>query len=196
MDGRVALITGAARGQGAAEARRFAEEGAKVVVADILDAEAQNVADEIGAECAIACHLDVTSESEWNAAIELTEERFGGLHALVNNAGIGTGDAGPQPVEALPPGDWRRVLEVNLTGNFLGLHAAAALLRRSAEVLREGDPLATSAVVNVSSAQAFRPSAHNAAYAASKWGQRGLTRVAALELAPFVRVNADRKSVV
>jgi 3alpha(or 20beta)-hydroxysteroid dehydrogenase len=190
LEGRVALITGGARGQGAAEARRFAEEGARVVIADVLDDEAREVAAEIGDEQAIACRLDVTSEADWDAVIARTEERFGALHALVNNAGIGTGAAGPQPVEALPAEDWRQVIEVNLTGNFLGLHASAALLQRSAKKLRERDPVATTAVVNVSSAQAFRPSAHNAAYAASKWGQRGLTRVTAIELAPLVRVNA------
>ena len=90
----------------------------------------------------------------------------------------------------MDPSDWRRVLEVNLTGNFLGIRACAPALRRGAEGLREADPLATTAIVNISSAQAFRPSPHSGAYAASKWGQRGLTRVAAIELAPLVRVNA------
>ena len=190
LEGRVALITGAARGQGAAEARLFASEGARVVVADVLDAEAEAVAAEIGSDDAGACHLDVTSEVDWTAAVALVEERFGGLHALVNNAGIGTGGGGPRAVADMDPEDWRRVLDVNLTGNFLGIRACSSLLTSGAEALRNADPLATAAIVNISSAQAFRPSRHSAAYAASKWGQRGLTRVSALELAPLVRVNA------
>ena len=191
LEGRVALVTGAARGQGAAEARLFAAEGARLVVSDVLKAELEAVAAEIGPDRAVACQLDVTSEEDWAAAVALAEDRFGGLHALVNNAGIGTaGGAGPQSVEAMDPSDWRRVLEVNLTGNFLGIRACAPALRRGAEGLRSADPLATTAIVNISSAQAFRPSRNNSAYAASKWGQRGLTRVCALELAPLVRVNA------
>ena len=190
FEGRVALVTGAARGQGAAEARLLAAEGARVVVTDVLKAELEAVVSQIGSERAVACHLDVTSEDDWAAAVALAEDHFGGLHALVNNAGIGTAGAGPQSVETMDPSDWRRVLEVNLTGNFLGIRACAAALRRGAEALRAADPLATAAVVNISSAQAFRPSPHNSAYAASKWGQRGLTRVCAIELAPLVRVNA------
>lgn len=186
LEGPVAIITGAARGQGAAEARRFVAEGARVVVGDVLDDECAEVAAELGDD-AVAVHLDVTSEHDWAAAVGTAEERFGGLHALVNNAGVIGPPPGTGHIEHLSLDQWQRVLDINLTGNFLGIRAAVGLMR--ATVSAASSPI-TGSIVNISSAQAFLPSVGNSAYGASKWGQRGLTKVAALELAPHIRVNS------
>ncbi|MCB0996044.1 MAG: SDR family oxidoreductase [Acidimicrobiales bacterium] len=186
LEGRVALITGAARGQGAAEARRFVAEGASVVLGDVLDDDCTSVAAELG-EAAVAVHLDVTSEQDWAAAVGVARERFGALHALVNNAGVIGPPPGTGHIEHLSLDDWQRVLDINLTGNFLGIRAVTDLMRTT---VTASDTPMTGSIVNISSAQAFLPSIGNSAYGASKWGQRGLTKVAALELAPHIRVNS------
>ncbi len=193
LAGRVALITGAARGQGAAEAERFVREGASVVLGDVLGDDVRTVADRLG-DAAIATELDVTEIDQWRRALTVAEETFGGLDILVNNAGIGSATGGgPVSIIDLHPEQWVRILTINLTGNFLGIHVCVPALTARARARQEAeptDPPATSAIVNVSSAQAFLPTRGNSAYASSKWGQRGLTRVAALELAPWVRVNS------
>ena len=191
LSGRIALITGAARGQGAVEAALFLREGAAgVVLADVLDDElAATVA---GLEAlhpgrVAGIRLDVTDADAWATAAALADERFGGLHVLVNNAGIAPP---PTPLEGMPRALWDRVLDVNLTGAFLGIQACVPLLRRTVAEAVAADPRQAASIVNISSAQAFRPSAGNGAYAASKWGLRGLTKACALELAPEIRVNA------
>ncbi|HEV8296519.1 MAG TPA: glucose 1-dehydrogenase [Acidimicrobiales bacterium] len=193
LEGKVALITGAARGMGAAEAARFVEEGARVVLADVLVDELAATAKEIdraepGSVLDIA--LDVTDPVQWQAAIDATLERFGDLHILVNNAGI-TGRALGSPVDEYPLEDWHAVLAVNLTGPFLGMRVAVPVIRATIERMRATtDPGATGSIVNISSAQGIRPSPGNSAYASSKWGLRGLTKVAALDAAPLIRVNS------
>ena len=193
LEGKVALVTGAARGMGAAIARRFAVEGAKVVLGDVRVDDVRATAAAIEADhpgSTLAIELDVTSEASWAAAIASTVDRFGELHVLVNNAGV-TGSAHGTLIDEYPVDDWSFVLSVNLTGPFLGMRAAVPVIRDAVERMRAaGDPTATGSIVNISSAQGIRPSHGNAAYASSKWGLRGLTKVVALDAAPLVRVNS------
>lgn len=182
LDGKVALITGAARGQGAAEARLFARHGARVVVADVLDDEAAAVAAEIGA-AALAVHLDVTDEASWAAAVAAATDVFGGLDVLVSNAGIIRTGA----LEAMSLDLYRSVVDVNQVGCFLGMRAVTPALRG-----RGGG-----SIVNVSSTAGMQGGAGLVAYAASKWAVRGMTRVAAIELGPHgIRVNAIVPGVI
>lgn len=180
LDGKVAIISGAARGQGEAEARLFAAEGAAVVLGDVRDDEGEQAARSI-AEAggrALYQHLDVTEESEWAAITERAVREFGGLHVLVNNAGIG---GGPTFVEDTPLEDYMRVINVNQVGVFLGMRAAIPSIRASGG----------GSIVNISSTAGLEGAPTLAAYASSKWAVRGLTKVAALELAPDgIRVNS------
>ncbi len=179
LRGRVALITGSARGQGAAHARRFTREGASVLVSDIRDDEGAAVAAGLRAQGfdAAYLHLDVAHPEDWEAAFRVIEERFGRLDILVNNAGVvHVADVEGESLEA-----WNKLLSVNLTGAFLGLKTMLPLMRRADR----------GAVVNTASIFGPSGAAGYAAYAASKAGLIGLTRTAALELAPFgIRVNA------
>jgi 3alpha(or 20beta)-hydroxysteroid dehydrogenase len=176
LSGKVALISGAARGQGAAEARLFAAEGAKVLLGDVHDESGAEVAAELGASAAYL-HLDVTREEDWRDAVETACARFGRLDVLVNNAGIlrvGT-------IEALPLADFEAVLRVNQIGCFLGMQAAVPALRESGR----------GSIVNVSSIAGMRGRTGVVAYVASKWAIRGMTKAAALELGrDGIRVNA------
>ena len=170
---KTVLITGAARGQGAEEARRFAAEGARVILGDVLDDDGQLVAKEIG-DAATYVHLDVTDESSWEAAVAAAEP----LHVLVNNAGV----LGPfTPIVDTSIDEVRRTLDINLLGTFLGLkHGGAAIGRTGG-----------GAIVNISSISGMWGTPYAASYVASKWGTRGLTKVAALELGrDGVRVNS------
>jgi 3alpha(or 20beta)-hydroxysteroid dehydrogenase len=193
IEGKVALVTGAARGMGAAISRRFAAEGAKVVLGDVRADDVRATAGAIDDDfpgAAIAVELDVTSEASWNAAVAATIDAFGELHVLVNNAGV-TGNAHGSLIDDYPVDDWQFVLGVNLTGPFLGMRAVVPHIRAAIERKRAaGDATATGSIVNISSAQGIRPSHGNAAYASSKWGLRGLTKVVALDAAPLVRVNS------
>ncbi|GAB2856209.1 glucose 1-dehydrogenase [Actinocorallia aurea] len=174
LAGRVALITGAASGMGASHARAFAAEGAHVVVADVSDERGAALAEEIDG---LYVHLDVTSAADWAAAIESALARFGLLNVLVNNAGILDGG----PLGAYTDEQWRRILDVNLTGAFLGLSAAR-------DALVAARP---ASVVNISSAAGLQGVSGMHGYTASKWGLRGFTKSAALELAEHgVRVNS------
>ena len=179
LAGRVALVTGGARGQGAAHALRLASEGAAVVIGDVLDAEGEaTAADLVGLGHDVTyVRLDVADPQSWQSAYTLLDERFGRLDVLVNNAGIiHVTELADESLEA-----WNHLLSVNLTGAFLGLHTMIPLLRKGTGP----------AVVNTSSI--FGPSGAigYAAYATSKAGLLGLTRTAALELAPDgIRVNA------
>lgn len=169
MDGRVALVTGGARGIGAAVVRRFVGEGARVVVADVLDAEGKDLAAELG-PAAHYVHLDVTSVEGWAGAVAEARATFGPVGVLVNNAGVV--DFGG--LEATTPESFERVLGINLTGPFLGMRAALPSLREAG----------AGVVVNVSSTAGLMGYAGIAGYVASKWGLRGLTKAVALDLAP------------
>jgi 3alpha(or 20beta)-hydroxysteroid dehydrogenase len=176
LEGKVALITGGSRGMGAASARQFVAEGARVVVGDILDDEGKALADELG-EAARYLHLDVTSEDDWAQAVETTEREFGALNVLVNNAGILRFGA----LEEEKLDDFRRLLDINLVGVFLGMRTAIPALRRAGG----------GSIVNLSSTEGLGASPFLAAYTASKFAVRGITKVAALELGPDnIRVNS------
>ena len=176
LDGKVALITGAARGQGEAEARLFVEEGGKVVLADVLDGEGAVVAKDLG-DSACYTHLDVTSETDWVAAVELAKSKFGRLDILVNNAGILK--FGPIAMTSLD--DYRAVIEVNQIGVFLGMRAAIPAM-----VANPGG-----SIVNISSIDGLIGMAGGVAYVASKFAVRGMTKTAAIELGPVgIRVNS------
>ncbi|MCW3062836.1 MAG: glucose 1-dehydrogenase [Solirubrobacterales bacterium] len=176
LAGRVALVTGAGSGIGRESARRLAAEGASVVVTDVDLARATETAEPLGAS-ALALRLDVTDADDVAAAVARAVQEFGALHVLHANAAI------PQPVrpiEELEPEEWRRVLEVNLTGPFLCIRGAVAELRRT-----------KGAVVVTSSVSSMRIRDGISAYTASKAGVNGLVQALAYELAPAgVRVNA------
>jgi NAD(P)-dependent dehydrogenase (short-subunit alcohol dehydrogenase family) len=178
---KVVLITGAARGQGEAEARLCAAEGAAVIVADVLVDEGRAVADEIEADGGRATfvELDVSSEDHWGRAVAAAVDAYGGLHGLVNNAAI----LALETIEETPLETWRRVVAVNQTGPFLGIKAATPALRHSGG----------GAIVNVSSVMAFVGGAEGgaAAYVASKGAVFSLSKTAAMELArDGIRVNS------
>ncbi len=176
LDGKVALVSGAARGMGRAEARLFAAEGAKVAVCDVLDAEAKAVAEGIG-EAARFQHLDVTREDEWEAAVAGTLRAFGRLDVLVNNAGI----AESAPLAEMTLESYRRVIDVNQTGVFLGMKA----------VIEPMSAAGGGSILNVSSIDGMVGMNNLMSYVASKWAVRGMTKAAAMELAPRrIRVNS------
>jgi len=183
--GKCALITGASRGQGAAEARLFAQHGAAVIVADVLDAEGAALVKDIRAAKGKAeyIHLDVANEADWQKAIAFAKDKFGALHVLVNNAGVALRG---KNIGATTREDWDRVLSINLTGPFLGTRAAAPLLRDSGG----------GAIVNIGSTAGINGH-FAAAYSAAKWGLRGLTKCAAMEYADWgIRVNAVHPGIV
>ena len=176
VEGKVALISGGARNIGGASARLLVAEGAQVVIGDVLDEEGQALADELG-ENARYVHLDVTSEDDWAAAVELATTTYGRLDVLFNNAGIFNGGQ----LQRYKREQWQEMLDVNLTGAFLGMKAATDAL-----IAAGGG-----SIINTSSIEGLRgtPWAHG--YVASKWGLRGLTKSAAMELAPHgIRVNS------
>jgi 3alpha(or 20beta)-hydroxysteroid dehydrogenase len=194
LAGKVVLISGAARGQGACEAKLFVREGAQVVLGDVIDDEVNAVAADINSAdpgTAVAVHLDVTNADEWVAAVGAALSHFGGLHVLVNNAGITSERfGGLVDIEDMSLEAWNGLLAVNLTGTFLGMRSAIPTMRSTVAPLHAENPRATGSIINISSAQAIRPSPGQANYAASKWGVRGLTKVAASELGPTIRVNS------
>ena len=176
LRGKVALVTGAAQGQGLAHVHALVQEGASVVIADILDAPGEALAQELGAQ-AVFAHLDVRSDDDWKRAVDLALDSFGGLNVLINNAGVLVrGSIGEMTTE-----DWFTTIDINLTGAFRGIQAALPALRDAAP----------SSIINVSSTAGFLGFPGMSAYNASKFGLRGLTRSAAVELAPEgIRVNS------
>lgn len=181
---KVIMVTGGARGLGEAEARRFAAEGAMVAICDVLDAEGRETATAIGAAGGRACFfpLDVTDESAWESTARAVAGWGGGIHGLVNNAGIvnRTGISGTSLTA------WTRVLAVNLTGAFLGMRAVAPVMRDSGG----------GAIVSIASVAAY--TGHNdPAYSATKAGVLGLTRSAAMEFVDWrIRVNAVSPGII
>ena len=176
VDGKVALVTGAARGHGAAEARLLAERGAQVVLADVLDADGEAVAAGIG-EAALYHHLDVSRPDDWSTVVDATEARFGPVSVLVNNAGI----LRMAPIEDMSLDDYLAVVAVNQVGTWLGMKAVLPSMRRAGG----------GSIANVSSTAGFRGMAGNSAYAATKFAIRGMSKVAALELGgDGIRVNS------
>jgi 3alpha(or 20beta)-hydroxysteroid dehydrogenase len=181
LDGKVALITGGARGQGAAEGRLFTDAGATVVLADVLDEPGERAAGELGAEY---LHLDVTSEDEWDKVVAHIVDRHGRLDVLVNNAGILRGS---QLVNQTLD-EWNLVMAVNQTGVFLGMRAGARAM------IAAGNG---GSIVNISSLAGLEGVFGSTAYSATKWAVRGMTKVAAKELGRYgIRVNSVHPGLI
>lgn len=181
LEGRTALITGGARGQGAAEAMLFAEEGASVVITDVLDSD--------GAATASASdriryrHHDVTSEDDWAAVVQDVLEDFGRIDALINNAGIYRN----RPIADLSVDEYMEVININQVGVFLGLKHVGPVMCEAG----------SGSIINISSIAGMRGGAGSLAYSASKWAVRGMTKVAMSEFAPSgVRVNSIHPGLI
>lgn len=176
LTGKVALISGGARGQGEAEARLFAGLGAEVLIGDVLESEGRAVAASIG-DKARFCALDVTSRAAWSAAIEQGVQAFGKIDVLVNNAGI----TRIGMIESMSEEDYMQVIRVNQLGCFLGMQAVIPAMRAAGG----------GSIINISSMSGMTGMAAVSAYVASKWAIRGMTKSAALELGPdHIRVNS------
>jgi 3alpha(or 20beta)-hydroxysteroid dehydrogenase len=174
--GKVALISGGARGMGAEHARMLVAEGASVVLGDILDEDGKALADELGA-AARYVHLDVTAAEDWDAAVATAVDEFGKLDVLVNNAGI----VALGKIGEFDMAKWQKVIDVNLTGTFLGMQASVEAMKAAGG----------GSIINVSSIEGLRGAVMVHPYVASKWAVRGLTKSAALELgAHRIRVNS------
>lgn len=168
MDQIRILITGGARGIGAATARLLAAEGAKVMITDVLDEEGKALAEELGANAAY-CRLEVTNSDEWRGVIDEAERQFGSVNALFNNAGV----VSFSTVSDCTPEEFKRTTDINLYGVFLGIHFTAPAIRRAGG----------GTILNTSSTAGLQGYGGLAAYVASKWGVRGLSKAAALDLA-------------
>ncbi len=179
LEGKVALISGGARGQGATEGQLFVDEGAKVVLADILDAEGESTAAQIrenGGEASYV-HLDVVSEDDWRAAVEFTLQTYGRLDILVNNAAIYK----RTPIVDTDLEEWRQIMEINSTGVFLGTKHAIPAMQRSGG----------GSIINISSTAGLVGSARGSAYGASKGSVRLFTKYTAIQHATEnIRANS------
>ena len=184
LDGKVALISGGSKGQGAAEAKLFAQEGAKVVLADILDDEGKKIEAEInetGGE-AMYLHLDVTSEADWAVAVRAAVDSYGKLDILVNNAGILL----RKGVEETSAEEWDRIQDVNSKGVFLGVKAAIPAMREAGG----------GSIINISSIAGLRGST-STAYGASKGLVRLLTKSTAVQYGPEgIRCNSVHPGII
>ena len=183
LQGKVALVTGGARGIGAATARALAAQGAKVVIGDIRDAEGQAFAAELSPSVAYV-PLDVTKPADWDKAVSLAVERFGGLNVLVNNAGVAQS---LRSIEKLELAVFEKVLTVNVTGVFNGVKAVTPSLRAAGG----------GSIVNISSISGLYGTNGTAAYTASKFAVRGLTKTAAMDLGRYgIRVNSVHPGLI
>jgi len=177
LDGKVALITGGARGMGKSHVRHFVAQGARVVFGDVLDEKGAALAAEFDEKSCRYIHHDVTSEAGWAAAVALAADAFGTLDVLVNNAGVLTFAR----IADMPLAEFRRVLEVNAVGCWLGMKAVIGPMKAAGG----------GSIINISSVEGFTGAAGLSAYSASKFAIRGMTKSAAQELGEFgIRVNS------
>jgi 3alpha(or 20beta)-hydroxysteroid dehydrogenase len=182
LDGKVALITGGARGQGAIEAELFIEAGAKAVITDIRDEQGESTARRLGDQCTYMSH-DVVSSEDWERVVDDVVKRFGKLDVLINNAGIFKTKNLQDTTREL----WDQIIAINQTGVFLGMQVAAAAMKENG----------SGSIVNISSIAGMRGAALAHAYSASKWAVRGMTKSAAIELAPHgIRVNSVHPGII
>ncbi|MCG2621861.1 glucose 1-dehydrogenase [Arthrobacter sp. I2-34] len=176
MSGKTVIVSGGARGMGSAYACRIVEEGGRVLIGDVLTNEGRKLAESLG-DAARFVPLDVTREDNWHQAVAMASEHLGPPTGLVNNAGIllqGT-------LESTSDQQWQRTIDVNQKGVFLGMQAAAGAMRTSGG----------GSIVNISSTAGMIGFTDCFSYTASKWAVRGMTKAAALELAPYgIRVNS------
>jgi 3alpha(or 20beta)-hydroxysteroid dehydrogenase len=177
LDGKVAVITGGARGMGKSHVRHFVAEGARVVFGDVLDDKGTAVAAGLGEESCRYVHHDVTREADWATAVGTALDAFGTLDILVNNAGV----LRFATIADMPLADFRQILEVNAVGCWLGMKA----------VIKPMTAAGGGSIVNISSIEGFTGAAGLSAYSASKFAVRGMTKAAARELGQFgIRVNS------
>ena len=186
LNGKVAMVTGAARGMGAAEASLFVNEGARVVLADVLDEEGRHIADELNrshAGHALYLHLDVRKTADWQDAVAMVERTFGSLNILVNNAGIYSSSS----IENTTEEEWQRIVDINQKGVWLGMKAAAPAMRRAG----------SGSIVNISSIFGLIGSGGSAAYHGTKGAIRILSKAAAAEFGPSnIRVNSVHPGII
>ncbi|ABB32476.1 oxidoreductase, short-chain dehydrogenase/reductase family [Geobacter metallireducens GS-15] len=176
LDGKVAIVTGGARGMGQTTAEVFVQEGASVVIVDVLDVEGEALAKRLGRNTMYQ-HLDVTDEQGWEQLVEGIIDRYGCIDILVNNAAVFFSS----PIDETRSEAFRRILDINLIGPYLGMKAVIPTMKKN----RRGS------IINVSSVNGLRGSSGSGAYSASKWGVRGLTKCVAMEVGPFgIRVNS------
>ncbi len=177
LEGKVALITGGARGMGKSHVRHLVEQGARVVFGDVLDDAGHAVAAKLSGDSARYVHHDVTSEADWDNAVATALEAFGRLDVLVNNAGV----LRHAKIADMAPAEFRQVLEINTVGTWLGIRAVIAAMSSAGG----------GSIINVSSIEGFTGAAGLSAYSASKFAIRGITKAAAQELGPLgIRVNS------
>lgn len=182
LDNKVAIVTGGAQGQGAEIVRRFAAEGAKVVIADVAKEAGQALADELGDQTHFAAH-DVSDAASWATLVEDANDRFGAVNVLANNAGIlRFGD-----IERMPTDEVELIWRVNQLGTFLGMQAVTRTMRKNGG----------GSIINASSIEGLAGMPSCTAYAATKWAIRGMTKCAAMELGPKgIRVNSVHPGMI